>query len=75
MNNTISSFKVLQRTTTFGLGKVAFLYYTRRLQLPPTTFLSLWLLNKLQSVVVEGTQTTRFSIKMNHKKSHMKGLH
>ena len=70
MNNTISSLKVLQKTTTSGLGEVAFLYYTRRLQLPPTTFLFLWLLNKLQSAVVEGTHTQQ----MNNTISYLKGL-
>ena len=49
MNNNISYLKVLQRTTSSGSGALAVLQYTRTLQLPPTTFLSLWLLNKLQS--------------------------
>ena len=46
----------------------------RTLVLPPPTFLFLWLLNKLPSAVVEGTQRTRFSIKMNNNISHIKGL-
>ena len=74
MNHKISYSKVLQRTRTSGLGAVSFLYYTRTFQLPPTTFLFLWLLNKLQSSVVEGTQTIRFLTKMNNKISHLKVL-
>ena len=57
MNNNISHLKVLQKTTSSKLGALAFKHYTRTLQLPPTTFLFLWLLNNLQSAVVEGTQT------------------
>ena len=70
--NKISHLKVLQRTTPSGLDALAFLYYTRTL--PPTTFLFMWLLNKLQSAVVEGTQSTRFMIKMNNNISHFKVL-
>ena len=72
-HNKISHLNVLQRTTPSGSGALAFLFYTRTLQLPPTTFLILWLLNKLQSAVVEGTQTTSFLTKMNNNISYMKG--
>ena len=74
MNNNISYLKVLHTTTPSGSGAQAFLQYTRTLQLPPTNFLSMWLLNKFQSAVVEGTQTTRFMIKMNNNISHLKVL-
>ena len=61
-----SHLKVLQRTAPSELGTLESAFYT--------TFLFLWLLNKLQSAVVEGSQTTRFLTNMNNSISYMKRL-
>ena len=75
MNHKISYLKGMQRTTPNGLGALAFTQCTRTLCTPPATFLFMWLRNEIRFAVVVGTQISRFSIKMNHKISHMKGFH
>ena len=46
MNHKISHLKVLQRTTPSGLGAKTFIYCTRTLCQPPTSFLFMWLQKK-----------------------------
>ena len=59
MNHKISHLKGLQYTTTYGSGALASAQSTRTLFLPPTTFLFMWLRNKICFAVVVGTKTTR----------------
>ena len=75
MNHKISYLKGLQRTAPNRLGAQISTQCTRTLCQPPISFLMLWLQNKICFANVVGTQITRFSIKMNHKKSHLEGSH
>ena len=71
----MSHLKGLQRTRLNRLVAQTFTYCTRTLCLPPTTFLLMWLWNKICFANVVGTQITRFLINMNQKISHLKGFH
>ena len=51
----------LQRTTPNRLGAQTSTLCIRILWLPPTTFLFLWLRNKIHFAVVVGTKTTRWT--------------
>ena len=42
--------------------------------MPSATFLFLWLRNEIHFAVVEGTKITTFSIRNEHKISHLKGM-
>ena len=78
MNHKISQMKELLQGTTpnrLGAQTSAFTLCNRTLCLPSTTFLSMWLRNKICFAVVVGTKKTRFWIKVNHKVSHLKGFH
>ena len=74
-HNKISHLKVLHRKRLDGLGALASAWCIRALSLHPITFLLLWLRNKVCFANVVGTKTTRFSNKLNDKKSHLKGFH
>ena len=73
-NHKISHLKGLQKTAPNRLGAQTSTYCTRTLRLRPTTFLFMWLRNKICFADVVSTQITRFSVRMNHKLSHLKGL-
>ena len=74
INNKISHLKGFHGTKSDESGAQTFTYCTRTLRLPPTTFLLMWLWNKICFTNVVGTQITGFLMKMNHKISHLKGL-
>ena len=63
MNHNISHLKGLQTTIiSDGLGALAFTQCTRKLCLPPTAFLFLWLRNEFYFTVVACTKITKYLI-------------
>ena len=69
MNNNISYLKGLQSTTPSELGAQAFIQWIKTLKLPPTTFLFLWLLNKLQSAGVVGRHKNNMIYEQNEQQN------
>jgi hypothetical protein len=74
MNHKISHLKWLQRTTPNKLGEKTSTQCTRTFCVPPTTFLFLWLRNKIHYAFMAGTQKTTFLVRNEHNIFHLKGL-
>ena len=75
MNHKISHLKGLQRTTPEESGAQTCIECTRIMCLPPTTFLFMWLRNKIRfAIVVDTHKTTWFLVRNEHKISHLKRI-